>query len=91
MMKAELFLQKDVVKAQREMDCLEDLVIELQMYISQCNLSTAQLTLEDIEASLRELKQMKEAKRKSDELRKLAHDLREKNIEVEVIKCYSMV
>lgn len=91
MIKKELFLHKDLVRAQREMDCLEDLATELEMHIGQYNLATAELTVEDIQASLRELKQMKLAKRQSDELRKLVHDLREKNIKAEVIKCYSMV
>ena len=79
----------DAEKAQTLLDSAEKSIEEVKAFLSGGHWAAADIATETLHKSTTELCLLAHAKREHDRLQKLARKLQQKNIAVEVIKCYS--
>ncbi|OMC86893.1 hypothetical protein BK128_09515 [Viridibacillus sp. FSL H7-0596] len=84
-MRTENFRPQDYLAAQREHDCIEDLLVEIKVHTTLGDYSAAARTAKDVIASLQELQRLESYKRNHDKLKAVVNSMSARGIDLEVV------
>ncbi|MGR6899582.1 hypothetical protein [Rummeliibacillus sp. BSL5] len=82
------FRPRDLEKAKKEHDCIDTLQKQLSIHIERGNYAMAQICMDDINKSLKELCKMRHTKREHDRLVKVAKTMNQRGIKSKVVARY---
>ncbi|OMC83333.1 hypothetical protein [Viridibacillus sp. FSL H8-0123] len=84
-MKKENFRAQDQLATQREHDCISDLQLEIRLHIERGNYAAAELCMEDMIVSMKEIRKYRKAKKAHDKMVGMAQMMTERGMKSELI------
>ena len=82
------FRPRDLEKAKKEHDCIDTLQKQLAIHIERGNYAAAQICMDDMDKSLKELCKMRHKKREHDRLEETAKMMVQQGINLKVVARY---
>ncbi|QOV10911.1 hypothetical protein [Viridibacillus arvi] len=84
-MRIENFRAQDKANAQKEHDCIKDLQLEIRLHLERGNYAAAELCMEDMIVSMKEIRKYRKAKRAHDKMFGVAQMLSSRGMNAELI------
>lgn len=84
-MRKENFRPQEKTNVQKEHDCINDLQLEIRLHIERGNYAAAELCMEDMIVSMKEIRKYRKAKRAHDKMVGVAQILSSRGMNAELI------
>ncbi|MFJ9462121.1 hypothetical protein [Viridibacillus arvi] len=84
-MKKDNFRPQDKTNVQKEHDCINDLQLEIRLHIERGNYAAAELSMEDMIVSMKEIRMYRKAKKAHDIMVGVAKMFSERGIKTELV------
>ncbi|MGE7623558.1 hypothetical protein ACQKMD_10985 [Viridibacillus sp. NPDC096237] len=84
-MKKDNFKPQDYLAAQREHDCIEDLLIEIKVHTTLGDYGAAARTVKDVIASLQELQRLESYRRNRDKLQEVVNTMSARGVRLDLV------